>query len=992
MDFCSSSEQLRDFLAGRLDPVEEAKLLAHLTSCPICSALLDTLTEASGLRDWSPAVRAAALVPEPPGPEIVRLLARLKASPPNGSPASLRSDQVPQTVGPYRVLGEQGRGGMGIVLRAYDPSLERIVAVKILQVERIDQADQERFVREARATAGIHHDGVVQIYEVEVPTDAPPYLVMEFLDGPTLRDRILGEHRLDPREAAGIALQIAEALAAAHRVGLIHRDVKPTNVILDAPSGRAKLVDFGLARSTRLPDGLTREGVVAGTPEYMSPEQLLRPREVDARSDLYGLGVTLYEALTGECPFRGTVPMVLRQIQEDEPTPPRRLVDRVPRDLETICLKCLEKEPDLRYADATVLAADLRRFLAGEPVRARPVGRVGRFWRWCRRRPAVAILGASLALVCLVGIVLVLLAWGRERRALERAEGREELALQAISNFREAVLDNVDVQVRPELKPLRERLLREPLGFYSRLRQDLLRSGETRPATLTKLARANLELGAIIAEIGTRPEAIRAYQEAITLLEPLDRASPGAHENRSLLANALGDLGMQQCALGQADEAKANLERASALHEALVRDHPASLDDRADLARSLDRLGLIVPRERSEEAIPLIERAIAIFRTLASSEPSARSRQTDLALTFNHLGIVHRAAGHPSEAQSCYNDVIAILEALNREPPEDPSTRHLLAVAYYNRGNLRVRHHFPGWPDDLEQSRILQEPLVRDYPAVTAYRAHLAKTCGYLGLMLDNAGRRGEALIRLERSRDLLRELVRDDPTVVAHRRNLALTDINLGTLQGRLLRVEEAQVSFRDARDVLEELLRSDPKDLEARYALGVAHAGLGDVLEQAGKDRDALAAYREATAQQRQVLSQADRRDSARGCLKETLWKLVAMHCRQGEPIEAIAAAQELEDLGSTDPRELYELARAWALCIPFYTESDAGLSGEEHEPSPTFADRAIEALRLAIRNGFRDIGRLRRDPDMDSLRSNLEFQLLMMDLAFPADPIAR
>src|SRR5262249_28415849 len=198
--------------------------------------------------------------------------------------------------------------------------------------------------------------------------------------------------RLDAREAARICLQAAKGLAAAHGAGLVHRDIKPGNIILESATARAKIMDFGLVRIATLPGGTTQEGTIPGTPEYMSPEQVREPERIDARTDVYSLGVTLYEALTGEVPFRGVPQMVLRQIVDDEPRLPRRLNDQIPRDLETICLQCLQKERGKRYRHAEALAEDLRRFLAGEPIQARPVRAWERAGKWARRRPAVAAL------------------------------------------------------------------------------------------------------------------------------------------------------------------------------------------------------------------------------------------------------------------------------------------------------------------------------------------------------------------------------------------------------------------------------------------------------------------------------------------------------------------------------------------------------------------------------------------------------------------------
>jgi WD40 repeat protein/serine/threonine protein kinase len=432
---CPSSETLQQLLAETLPDEQAQRLREHLAGCAPCQALVDGLFDNPELRRL-----ASEGWPEqwmaPQEPHLARVLEKLRA-PGTGNttssgdtaetgPTALSFLRPPQragdlgVLGPYHVLAELGRGGMGIVLRVYDPELRRIVAVKVLPPHRSDAGARARFVREAQAAAGIHHDHVVPVYAVANPSDGPPYFVMQYVEGPTLRERIKAAGRLEPAEAARLAEQVAEGLAAAHRAGLVHRDIKPANIILESATGRAKITDFGLVRVTALPGQTTQDGAIRGTPEYMSPEQVRSPERIDARSDIYSLGVTLYEAVTGSVPFLGVGHMVLQQILNDEPRQPRRLNDSIPRDLETICLKCLRKEPHQRYASARALAADLRRFLAGQPVQARPVSRAERLWRWSRRNPLVASLVAALFLVLVAGLAGATSQWLRaEAKASE---------------------------------------------------------------------------------------------------------------------------------------------------------------------------------------------------------------------------------------------------------------------------------------------------------------------------------------------------------------------------------------------------------------------------------------------------------------------------------------------------------------------------------------------------------------------------------------------
>ena len=241
---------------------------------------------------------------------------------------------------------------------------------------------------------------------------------MEYIPGPSVAEVLRERTRLAPREAAELVAQVADGLAAAHAAGLIHRDMKPANILVDPATGRVRIVDFGLALVPDAP-GSIAEGTLIGTPSYMSPEQASAQGRVDAQTDQYSLGASLYEMLTGEPPFRGTPAMVVHQVLEDEPRPPRQLSEAVPRDLETICLKTLAKDPRQRYPSTAVLAADLRCWLRGEPIIARPVGPIGRLVRWSRRNRRVAFLATTtfLLLTALAAGALIAAALiDRERR------------------------------------------------------------------------------------------------------------------------------------------------------------------------------------------------------------------------------------------------------------------------------------------------------------------------------------------------------------------------------------------------------------------------------------------------------------------------------------------------------------------------------------------------------------------------------------------------
>jgi tetratricopeptide (TPR) repeat protein/tRNA A-37 threonylcarbamoyl transferase component Bud32 len=459
--------------------------------------------------------------------------------------------ELPRIPG-YEVEAMLGRGGMGVVYKARHLRLKRSVALKMLITGAYaGPRERARFQREAEAVAGLRHANIVQVYDVG-EHQGWPYFTMELVEGGSLAQALAATPK-PARQAAALLATLAEAMQVAHQAGIIHRDLKPANILLTA-DGTPKIADFGLARHFDAGPALTPSGDRMGTPSYMAPEQVIgKAGAIGPAADIYALGSLLYEMLTGRPPFRGdTASETERQVIAEEPVSPARLNPKVPRDLETICLKCLHKDPQRRYANAGALSEDIQRFVEGRPIQARRISPLEHAWRWCVRKPAEAAL--AVMAIALLGVSVAGALWmqrrqierrieaelkqGRARLAIEEALARQEnLRLQGLWEDARSNLTLAETHLSDAgSDELRQRLVRA----HSDLDQ-AIRAEADDPAFVLRMAKAEAELG--------RAERVETLLQRATSRQPRD-------------PNTWVQSGLARDRLGQTDQAVAEFGKA----------------------------------------------------------------------------------------------------------------------------------------------------------------------------------------------------------------------------------------------------------------------------------------------------------------------------------------------------------------------------------------------------------------------------------------------
>jgi eukaryotic-like serine/threonine-protein kinase len=852
--------------------------------------------------------------------------------------------------GRFRVVRPHARGGLGVVSVALDDELDREVAFKEIKGQYADDdGTRARFVLEAEITGKLEHPGIIPIYSLGHDPIGRPFYAMRFIRGDSLADAINRFHdsngpyveparqSLQLRELLGRFLDVCDAMAYAHSRGVLHRDLKPGNVML-GPFGETLVVDWGLALPLeRVPEGhespqgtvkstktesaaLPREqGVVIGTLAYMPPEQAEGAIDrLGPRSDVYGLGAILYELLTAKRPIEGTSrEQILHRVGHGEIKPPRQVRPEIPAALEAICLKALALKPEDRYATTRALAADVKAWLADEPVSARRQPFAERARRWAKRNRTAVTAAVAALLVGLVGLGAVAAVQTKARSELDRknadleaqrrlAEENAAQAIAAVKKFGDVIANEPQLKNNEALKDLRKRLLNEPLAFFQALRDRLQADRDTRPESLARLAEACFELGELTNEIGNKEDALTAYREVLAIRRKLADANPtvtklqralaGSHHNIGILLRATGkpvealkahesalairrkladanpdsphfwsdlaathnDVALLLSETGKSAEALNSHESALAIRRKLADANPTVNEFQSDLAASHNDVALLLSETgKSAEALNSHESALSIWRKLADANPTVNEFQSSLALGYNNIGKLLRATGKPAEALKSCESALSIWRKLADANPTVTRYQSDLAGSYNEIGILLKATGKPAEALKVfESALVIKEKLADANPTVTEFQFDLAVSHNNIGNLLRATGEPAEALRSHESALAIYQKLADANPTVTRLQRSLAASQYNIGNLLIATGKLSEAMNSHESARAIWQKLAERNPTVTEFQSDLSVSHNNIGNLLIATGRPAEALKAFESSLEIQRKMV----------------------------------------------------------------------------------------------------------------------------------------
>ncbi len=779
-------------------------------ACPLCGTLCNSSAESRGAVDMS--TEAESTQPEVNGRGL-----------------------LPFFTG-YEILKEIGSGGMGVVYQARHIKTDRVVALKL--PERLDLETRCRFATEAKAAARLSHPNIVQVYEVG-EQNGRPFLALEFCPGGSLAELLDGKP-LEAKPAAALVQALANAVQAAHSAEVIHRDLKPANILFgklvdpasinsDALTFLPKIADFGLARRIDDP-GQTQDGMIIGTPDYMAPEQASgEPQRVGPSADTYALGAILYELLTGRPPFRGTSMLdTLEQVRGSDPVPPIRLQPSVPRDLNTICLKCLEKEPARRYASSGELGEDLRRFLGGHPVQARPVSGLEKGLKQIRRNPLVASLAAGLCLVLLATTSYGVWYHFRLQAQRDRARYHFQMSVRSIEEMLTEVAEE-DLAPEPRAELKRKALLEKALAFY----EELLQVETDDPLLAWYAARAARRVGDIQRLLGRYAESLAAYERALVRLEPLTSSPPQGTEPRREVAECHTFIGEVYRLRGEPSVAEGSYRQARQIQQALHEHDADNVGYRQDLSRTYYNLGIVARQSgRPDDAIAELTEAARLLDGVSANDAAHRRHR---ARVFLNLGPALRVAGRLADAEQACGQAVNLLDGLVDDHPIRVEYRFELSSALINLGTVRLSaRDFVGAKAALDRAQDILESLSRDFPSTPSYRAELARVCNTLAAVAFQT-EDSRAADLSARAAELWSALVRVHPDAAEYHGELGISLGNLGRAKYQKNPSEAREHLNRGIKELLT-ALRSSPFDPAFRGSLRQQSRDLAGLLVWSG------------------------------------------------------------------------------------------------------------------------------------------------------------
>ena len=983
--------------------------------------------------------------------ELNNTLTRLSAGTIKSDPlaTAIWSPGVPGSEGDrFRVLRPHAKGGLGLVSVALDAELHREVALKEIRPEQADDPNSRaRFLLEAELTGRLEHPGVVPVYAIGADARGRPYYVMRFVRGDSLKEAIdrhhgadadpgrdPGERGLKLRKLLARFVAVCDAVSYAHSRGVIHRDIKPSNILL-GPFGETLVVDWGLAKvvgrdepaagvaeetlrpATASGSSETQAGSAIGTPAYMSPEQAEGRLEVmGPASDVYSLGATLFALLTGRPPLEDRdIVEVLRKVRTGEIPPAREVNPRVPPALEAVCRKAMALDLRERYPSARAIADEVEHWLADEPVSAYGEPWWGRARRHLKRHRSLVGALAIAGPVAIISLASIAAHEGLTKneleknnaqltKALDKAKRREDLTFQALDNYQKVISDIPELQQRPDLLPIRRRLLQAPQQFYQQLREEI---DEGDPSdrkldreTIARIALADFGLASIGAEIGSESDAMKAYGQAIEAMESLVRET-GQAQYRQELALALNNLGKLRVDAGRLKEARGDFDRTLALQEDLFREDGGTSSSRSDLARIHHNLGWLDSKTgRADDALAHYRKAWDLREALAREAPNEEWRRTALAQTGNNLGWMLSSLRRRDEARRYLVQARDILEDMAARQPTYVSYRADLALTCEALASLEEG-------DDtlapLQRAVDLRDALAREAPSIVSSQASLATSLMLLGNVHRIAKRFDLALAAQERAVAVLEPVIRNDPEAGNYRQNLASCLNHLGLTLVDANRPAEALSIYGRSLDLLAPVLRLDPANAEVRSLIAGTHNNRGLALAKLGRHEEALEDYREAIKQERVCFDAAPQLYQYRKWLSMHIHNMGKSLRALGRLDEAYATYRDRMKLWAEgppehrSPDENYDAACSLALLVPAVGggKPDDALTEAERAQRRQFTDEAFAELRAAVDGGFDRAAHFARDPDFDAIRADPRFAPLLlrvMDRTFPADPFAR